>query len=145
VSQACHKPGDTLADNPVMSSFEDDTRVTPLGPVSDSVGSAAAFAGRVSPAWNFGANPNGKIEGVTGTLNFSGAANSKAVIARTLATWPDTTRFIAGGSSAGGYGAGLNFGVWAFLHYFGNAHYSYISWETIRDNLRDGWEWDRSM
>ena len=40
--------------------------------------------------------------------------------------------------------AGLNFGVWAFLHYFGNAYYSYISWETIRDNIRDGWEWDRS-
>ena len=46
---------------------------------------------------------------------------------------------------AAGEVAGLNFGVWAFLHYFGNAHYSYISWETIRDNLRDGWEWDRSM
>ena len=60
---------------------------------------------------HFGGNPNGKIEGVTGTLNFSGAANSKAVIARALATWPDTTRFIAGGSSAGGYGAGLNYGV----------------------------------
>ena len=60
---------------------------------------------------HFGANPNGTIEGVTGTHNFSGAANSQAVIARTLATWPDTTRFIAGGSSAGGYGAGLNFGV----------------------------------
>ena len=59
MSQGCHKPGDTLADNPVMSSFEDDTRVTPLGPVSDSVGSAAAFAGQVSPAWNIGANPNG--------------------------------------------------------------------------------------
>ena len=40
--------------------------------------------------------------------------------------------------------AGLNFGVWAFLLYFGNASYSYISWETIRDNIRDGWEWDRS-
>jgi hypothetical protein len=46
---------------------------------------------------------------------------------------------------AAGEVAGLNFGVWAFLHYLGNAHYSYISWETIRDNLRDGWEWDRSM
>ena len=39
---------------------------------------------------------------------------------------------------------GINFGVWAFLHYAGNADYSYISWETIRDNIRDGWEWDRS-
>ena len=25
--------------------------------------------------------------------------------------------------------AGLNFGVWAFLHYFGNSYYSYIRWE----------------
>ena len=40
--------------------------------------------------------------------------------------------------------AGLNFGVWAFLHYVSNAFYSYISWDTIRDNIRDGWEWDRS-
>jgi hypothetical protein len=40
--------------------------------------------------------------------------------------------------------AGLNLGVWAVLHYVGNAFYSYISWETISDNLRDGWEWDRS-
>lgn len=46
---------------------------------------------------------------------------------------------------AAGEVAGLNFGVWTFLHYVGNAYYSYISWETIRDNLRDGWEWDRSM
>lgn len=46
---------------------------------------------------------------------------------------------------AAGEVAGLNFGVWTFLHYVGNAYYSYISWETVRDNLRDGWEWDRSM
>jgi len=41
--------------------------------------------------------------------------------------------------------AGLNVGVWAFVHYFGDAFYSYISWETIHDNFRDGWEWDRSQ
>src|SRR5512137_1583310 len=40
--------------------------------------------------------------------------------------------------------AGINLGVWAFLLYFGNAFYSYISWETIEQNIRDGWEWDRS-
>jgi len=40
--------------------------------------------------------------------------------------------------------AGLNLGVWAFLHYVPNEFYAYISWETIRDNIRDGWEWDRS-
>jgi acyl-CoA thioesterase len=42
-----------------MSSFDDDTRITPLGPLSDAAGSAAAFAGMVDPAWNIGANPNG--------------------------------------------------------------------------------------
>jgi acyl-CoA thioesterase len=42
-----------------MSSFDDDTRITPLGPLSDAAGSAAAFAGRVDPAWNIGTNPNG--------------------------------------------------------------------------------------
>jgi acyl-CoA thioesterase len=42
-----------------MSRFDDDTRVTPLGPVPDTPGSAAAFAGHVHPAWNIGANPNG--------------------------------------------------------------------------------------
>ena len=41
--------------------------------------------------------------------------------------------------------AGLNLGVWAFLLYFGNAFYSYISWTTIEQNIRDGWEWDRSQ
>lgn len=46
---------------------------------------------------------------------------------------------------AAGEVAGLNLGVWAFLHYSGDVSYSYISWETIRDNIRDGWEWDRSL
>ena len=42
-----------------MSSFDDDTRVTTLGPMSDAAGSAVAFAGQVGPAWNIGTNPNG--------------------------------------------------------------------------------------
>jgi acyl-CoA thioesterase len=42
-----------------MSSFDDDIRVTPLGPAGDAAGSVAAFAGQVSAAWNIGANPNG--------------------------------------------------------------------------------------
>jgi hypothetical protein len=40
--------------------------------------------------------------------------------------------------------AALNLGVWAYLHYVANEDYTYISGETIRDNFRDGWEWDRS-
>lgn len=58
---------------------------------------------------------------------------------------PAALRFHPKPLLAAGEVAGLNFGVWAFLHYVGNASYSYISWETVRDNLRDGWEWDRSM
>lgn len=42
-----------------MSHFDDDTRVTPLGPVPQDAGSAAAFNGQVQAAWNIGANPNG--------------------------------------------------------------------------------------
>ena len=41
--------------------------------------------------------------------------------------------------------AGLNVGIWAFNHYVTNSFYSYLSWETMRDNFRDGWEWDRSL
>ncbi|MCX6567681.1 MAG: hypothetical protein NT147_01340, partial [Candidatus Aminicenantes bacterium] len=40
--------------------------------------------------------------------------------------------------------AGINFGVWAVLHYAADAYYAYISWETMRDNFRDGFEWDQS-
>jgi acyl-CoA thioesterase len=42
-----------------MSLFDDDTRVTPLGPLPDGPGTAAAFAGHVHPSWNIGGNPNG--------------------------------------------------------------------------------------
>ncbi|MBS1179955.1 MAG: diacylglycerol kinase [Proteobacteria bacterium] len=42
-----------------MSSFDDDTRVTTLGTMGDAAGSAVAFAGQVSPAWDIGTNPNG--------------------------------------------------------------------------------------
>ena len=42
-----------------MSDFDDDTRLTPLGPLPDGAGSTAAFSGHVHPAWNIGANPNG--------------------------------------------------------------------------------------
>jgi acyl-CoA thioesterase len=42
-----------------MSSFDDDTRIMPLGAMEDTAGGNAAFASQVSPAWNIGANPNG--------------------------------------------------------------------------------------
>jgi hypothetical protein len=35
-------------------------------------------------------------------------------------------------------------GVWAYLHYVVNEGLCVHQRETIRDNLRDGWEWDRS-
>lgn len=42
-----------------MSFFDDDTRLTPLGPLPGGADNTAAFAGHVHPAWNIGANPNG--------------------------------------------------------------------------------------
>jgi hypothetical protein len=39
---------------------------------------------------------------------------------------------------------GINIGVWAYVHYLLDMNYSYASWETIRDNFADSWEWDRS-
>jgi acyl-CoA thioesterase len=39
---------------PAMSHFDEDTRVTPMGPVEEG-----AFTGQVHPAWNIGSNPNG--------------------------------------------------------------------------------------
>ncbi len=46
---------------------------------------------------------------------------------------------------AAGEVVGINLGVWAYVNYVQDYTYSYISWETIRDNFRDGWEWDRSQ
>lgn len=40
---------------------------------------------------------------------------------------------------------GINLGVWAVLHYVADAYYAYISWETMHDNFRDGFEWDDSV
>jgi acyl-CoA thioesterase len=51
-----------LADNRRMSSFDDETRLTPMEPQPGGAGGAggmAAFAGQVHSAWNIGANPNG--------------------------------------------------------------------------------------
>ncbi|MET0283392.1 MAG: pectin acetylesterase-family hydrolase [Polyangiales bacterium] len=51
------------------------------------------------------------IEGVDTKQSFYGGTNSKLLIARVAATFgAELTRFVAGGSSAGGYGAGINFG-----------------------------------
>jgi len=52
------------------------------------------------------------IEGVAEKQNFYGADNTKKIIARLAATFKkDLKRFVAGGSSAGGFGAGINFGA----------------------------------
>jgi hypothetical protein len=51
------------------------------------------------------------IEGVSEPQNFYGGSNVKKLIARLAATFKkDVKRFVASGSSAGGYGAGINFG-----------------------------------
>jgi hypothetical protein len=52
-----------------------------------------------------------QIEGVDQKQSFYGGGNVKKVIARLAGTFKkDLKRFVAGGSSAGGYGAGINFG-----------------------------------
>lgn len=38
--------------------------------------------------------------------------------------------------------AGFNIGLWAFDRYVQKGHYAYISWNTIKENFRHGFEWD---
>ncbi len=38
--------------------------------------------------------------------------------------------------------AGFNIGLWAFDRFVQHGEFSYISWKTIRDNFRNGFEWD---
>lgn len=37
---------------------------------------------------------------------------------------------------------GLNIGLWAFDRFALKGHYAYISWETIKANFKNGFEWD---
>lgn len=37
---------------------------------------------------------------------------------------------------------GLNFGVWAYSEYLTNEGWANISWETIKNNFKSGFEWD---
>lgn len=37
---------------------------------------------------------------------------------------------------------GLNISLWAFDRYIKKGDYAYISWETIKENFRHGFEWD---
>lgn len=37
---------------------------------------------------------------------------------------------------------GMNLSLWAFDRFVQKGHYAYISWESIRDNFRHGFEWD---
>lgn len=37
---------------------------------------------------------------------------------------------------------GINMGLWAFDRYALEGHYAYISWNTIKENFRHGFEWD---
>ena len=38
--------------------------------------------------------------------------------------------------------AGLNIGLWTFDRYVQKGHYAYISWNTIKENFKHGFEWD---
>ncbi len=43
---------------------------------------------------------------------------------------------------AAGETVGFNLGLWAFDRYVQKGHFAYISWNTIKDNFRHGFEWD---
>lgn len=36
----------------------------------------------------------------------------------------------------------MNMGLWAFDRYILKGHYAYISFESIKENFRHGFEWD---
>lgn len=38
--------------------------------------------------------------------------------------------------------AGCNIGLWAFDRYVQKGHYAYISWNSIKENFKHGFEWD---
>lgn len=43
---------------------------------------------------------------------------------------------------AGGEVLGLNLSLWAYDRYIKKGDFAYISWETIKENFRHGFEWD---
>ncbi len=43
---------------------------------------------------------------------------------------------------AGAETVGFNIGLWAFDRYVLDGHYAYISWNSIKENFRHGFEWD---
>lgn len=43
---------------------------------------------------------------------------------------------------AAGETAGFNIALWAFDRYVLKGHYAYISWNSIKENFRHGFEWD---
>lgn len=50
----------------------------------------------------------------------------------------DNKHFLRAGAEV----VGLNTGLWAFDRYVLRGHYAYISWESIKNNFRHGFEWD---
>ena len=38
--------------------------------------------------------------------------------------------------------AGFNIGLWAFDRYIQKGHFAYISWTSIKENFKHGFEWD---
>ena len=43
---------------------------------------------------------------------------------------------------AGAETVGFNVGLWAFDRYILDGHYAYISWNSIKENFKHGFEWD---
>ena len=43
---------------------------------------------------------------------------------------------------AGAETVGFNIGLWAFDRYVQKGHFAYISWNSIKENFKHGFEWD---
>lgn len=58
-----------------------------------------------------GSNPDGAVPGVDGTQHFVGHLNMQKFIGHIVPTWSDATEVVLTGTSAGSFGAGLNYNM----------------------------------
>ncbi len=66
-------------------------------------------------------------------------------MSRIQATWHCRTLWLYEKKSfwrAAGETVGFNIGLWAFDRYALKGHYAYISWESIKENFKHGFDWD---
>lgn len=56
-----------------------------------------------------GSNPSATVPGVAGTQKFVGYSNMQKFVGHIVPTWPDAERVVLTGTSAGSFGAGINY------------------------------------